>query len=92
MSDKNHRTSRIQVQILKCLVSGVKKGHIKAKSTLVNDAVCHVLRTEVHPNNFRTSCEKLEDRGLINRKKENYDWFINITPAGIEFLEELERE
>lgn len=92
MKEQNHRTSKVQIQILKCLVSGLTRGHVAAKSTVLNDAVCSKLKTEIHPNNFRTSCEKLEARGLVLRKKKNFDWFINITPDGIDFLESLESE
>lgn len=88
MADKTYRTSKLQKTILECLVSGLKNGHLSVKSTVLNAAASHVLGEDVHANNFRASCEKLEERRLIMRKKTDLDWFINITPRGIEFLEE----
>lgn len=87
MEDKKTRTSKIQKQILMCLVSGLKNGHMSVKSTTLNMAVSKQLGAAVHPNNFRNSCKLLQERGLIMRSKQGFDWFINITPKGIDFLE-----
>lgn len=46
----------------------------------------------IHPNHFRTSCALLQERGLIMRGKEAFDWFIWLTPEGFEFIENLENE
>ncbi|MDG3034201.1 hypothetical protein P7245_22500 [Vibrio parahaemolyticus] len=95
---KKHRTSKVQKQILKCLVSGLKTGHKDVKSTVLNFAVRRKLTEEakeeinIHPNHFRASCALLVERGLIMRWKENLDWFICITPDGIDFLEKLNDE
>ncbi|CAK2397021.1 MULTISPECIES: hypothetical protein [Vibrio] len=77
---RNQRLSQIQKEILSCLAKGFVKGVKEGKSTVVNHAINQLLRREVPPNNFRVSCEIIEERGLIRRKKVNLDWYINITP------------
>lgn len=83
------RLSANQREILLRLYQGVTKGHIKVKSTFLNAVINKTLEKNVHPNHFRGSCERLEKSGLIMRKKENLEWFINITPAGFEQAEAI---
>ena len=127
---KKRRTSRIQKQILRCLIAGLKNGRKNAKSTVLNAAVVKCINTEnenaykaaleayeadlkahqadesepkpikptepdevnVHPNHFRTSCALLQERGLIQRAKDGFDWFVWLTPEGFEFAENLSDE
>jgi len=84
MSDKKHRLSQVQKEILLRLRSGVARGILEAKSTSLNHAVNVMLEKKVHPNNFRTSCRALEEQGLIMRRKHELDWYLNITPEGFE--------
>lgn len=84
MSTNNHRFSEIQKEILLRLAHAFMRGNKQAKSTVLNAAVNRMLSKEVHPNNFRSSCKTLEDRGLIMRRKVDLDWYINISPQGFE--------
>ncbi|EPW7384756.1 hypothetical protein ACWO80_003464 [Vibrio cholerae] len=98
---KGSRTSKLQMQILICLGSGLKRGIFEAKSTIINHAVNVELTKKeklknpncdgvfVHPNNFRKSCEKLSSRGLILRKKKGFDWFLCLTADGFDLLNKL---
>lgn len=79
-----HRISTVQREILLRLAHGFIRGVREAKSTVLNQAVSRMMDKEIHPNNFRTSCETLESRGLIMRRKEAFDWYLNITPEGFE--------
>ena len=81
---KSTRTSQIQKEILSCLAKAFTKGVKEGKSTVINQAVNHLLHRDIHPNNFRVSCKTLEERGLVMRKKVDLDWYINITPEGFE--------
>lgn len=84
MSNKKHRFSAVQKEILLRLAHAFVRGVKEAKSTVLNQAVNKKMDREVHPNNFRTSCETLESRGLLMRRKEDLDWYLNITPEGFE--------
>lgn len=84
MDDKTHRFSDIQKALLLALVHGFRKGVKSGKSTYLNYVVSKKLEREVHPNNFRESCKRLEERGLIMRRKVKLDWYLNITPDGLE--------
>ena len=78
------RISQIQKAVLSCLAKAFTKGVKEGKSTVINQAVNHLLQKDIHPNNFRVSCKTLEERGLIMRRKVDLDWYINITPVGFE--------
>nr|WP_152428725.1 hypothetical protein [Vibrio azureus] len=56
----------------------------EVKSTFLNYAVNRMMGKTVHPNNFRVSCRTLEEHGLIMRRKEELDWYVNITPEGFD--------
>ncbi|NOI31805.1 hypothetical protein [Vibrio coralliilyticus] len=84
MTNKKYRFSAVQKEILLRLAHSFVRDIKKAKSTVLNQAVNKMLDKEVHPNNFRASCETLESRGLIMRRKEGFDWYLNITPEGYE--------
>ena len=84
MDINNHRFSEIQKEILLRLAHAFIRGSKQAKSTVLNAAVNKMLSKDVHPNNFRSSCQTLEDRGLIMRRKVDLDWYINISPQGFE--------
>ncbi|WP_045391987.1 hypothetical protein [Vibrio rotiferianus] len=84
MSHIKHRYSAVQKEILIRLTHAFVRGVKEAKSTVLNQAVNKMMSREVHPNNFRASCETLETRGLIMRRKEEFDWYLNITPEGFE--------
>ncbi|MDD1829048.1 hypothetical protein LRP52_43550 [Photobacterium sp. ZSDE20] len=66
------------------MTKGFIGGVREAKSTDVNALVNMNLKKDTHPNNFRTSCKTLEERYLIQRRKEEFAWFINIAPDGFE--------
>ncbi|EKA5635958.1 hypothetical protein OKZ62_001862 [Vibrio navarrensis] len=94
-----NRTSKVQKEILLRLINGVFKGVKRVKSTHLNAFVNRSLGKTIHPNNFRTSCEKLAEQGLIVRLKEDFDWYINLTPEGFdkasewfEFIEPSEHQ
>ncbi|WP_299144081.1 hypothetical protein [uncultured Vibrio sp.] len=80
------RLSAVQKEILIILTKAFIGGVKEAKSTDVNALVNMNLKKDIHPNNFRTSCKALEERELIHiqRRKEEFDWFINIVPDGFE--------
>ncbi|CAK2195157.1 MarR family transcriptional regulator [Vibrio crassostreae] len=78
------RFSAVQKEILTILTKAFIGGVKEAKSTDVNALVNMNLKKDIHPNNFRTSCKTLEERELIQRRKEEFDWFINIAPDGFE--------
>ncbi|KJR35931.1 hypothetical protein BOO93_14450 [Vibrio navarrensis] len=79
-----NRISKVQKEILLRLINGVFNGIQRVKSTHLNAAVNRKLGKTIHPNNFRTSCETLAERGLIVRTKEDFDWHINLTPEGFD--------
>lgn len=83
------RLSANQKEILIRLYQGVTKGQMKLKSTFLNAVINKTLEKEVHPNHFRGSCRRLEESGLIMRKKEDLEWYINITPAGFDQAEAI---
>lgn len=78
------RFSQVQKELLIVLAKAFMGGVKKAKSTDLNALVNKNLRKEIHPNNWRVSCQKLEERGLIMRGKEDLDWYIWIAPKGFE--------
>lgn len=78
------RFSAVQKEILIILTKAFIGGVKEAKSTDVNALVNMNLKKDIHPNNFRTSCKTLEGRELVQRRKEEFDWFINIAPDGFE--------
>ena len=78
----NQRISQIQKEILTRLAHAFVKGTKEVKSTFLNHAVNRMVGKSIHPNNFRVSCRTLEERGLIMRRKEELDWYVNITPEG----------
>lgn len=80
----NYRYSAVQKEILVSLAKAFINGVKEAKSTDLNSLVNRNLDKDVHPNNFRLSCKTLEERGLIMRKKEDLDWYLNIAPDGFE--------
>ncbi|MEI8659439.1 hypothetical protein [Vibrio sp. Hal054] len=84
MAEVRRRISKNQKSILLALTNGFIKGRKSIKSTLLNDVINYERDTPIHPNTFRDSCETLELSGLIMRRKERFDWYINITSAGFE--------
>ncbi|WP_324287397.1 hypothetical protein [Vibrio cholerae] len=79
-----YRFGKVQKEILIRLAHGLKLGFKKIKSTMLNEVINKKLGVEIHPNNFRASCDTLEERGLIMRHKEGFDWYLNITPEGFD--------
>ncbi|HGF7155242.1 TPA: hypothetical protein AB5C39_003389 [Vibrio mimicus] len=79
-----YRFGKVQKEILIRLAHGLKLGFKKIKSTMLNEVINKKLGVEIHPNNFRVSCDSLEERGLIMRHKESFDWHLNITPEGFD--------
>lgn len=95
------RSSKVKNQILRCLYAALKKDFIEVKSTDLNQMVNYALTIDaqksdpkadevrVHPNNFRVSCAMMVEHGFIKRWKDGLDWYVCITPEGIEYLEKI---
>ena len=90
---KTYRDSDVQKEILFGIFAALRKGIKQVKSSELRHAVNKSLGREVHPNNFRPSCLKLEERGLLVRTKIDLDWHLNITPLGLDFVfDEMDKQ
>ena len=81
-----NRDSDIQKKILSILFMAFRKDIKQVKSTELNQVVNNRIGRDILPVNFRASCKTLEKRGLIMREKINLDWYVNITPSGLDFV------
>ncbi|MEZ9708661.1 hypothetical protein AB4254_08315 [Vibrio breoganii] len=83
-SHSKYRFSDIQKESLKTLVKALKSGHKEVRSANLNFAINQILERDIHPNNFRPSCKKLVEQGLLMRKRIDYELYVSLTPEGFD--------
>lgn len=88
---KRHQIRVSHMEILDILLESFAKGQRQPKSTFVNAILNKRLGKTVHANNFRTTCKLLEQRGFLMRKKIELDWYLNITPNGVDLVSNMQR-
>ncbi|MEZ8028555.1 hypothetical protein [Enterovibrio norvegicus] len=84
------RNSDIQKQTIQVLAALFVKGFKQVELAELRKVVAKRLDKDIHGNNFRKSCETLEERGLIVREKPHVVWHVKLTAEGFDLAMELE--
>lgn len=85
------RISGVQRALLLILAGGFVKGIKSIDSVSLREAIEHKERAKLDRANFRKSCLKLVEHGLINRTDDGEEIQINITPEGFEKAIEIRK-